>query len=131
MHTTKLKGLLLTQNPFKCACGGEEHYRVKNYQRRCKSCKAKRFVTYGTIFHNIKFGLLKAYKIAEYSYKRQYQVSIAEVATKFGVTRKTASSFLEKLNENQNEVRKWIIIGEANKKERAMLNYMLESGREL
>ena len=45
-------------------CKSEKFYdTICNYDKSCKNCKTKYKTTYNTLFHNVRFGLVKAFHI--------------------------------------------------------------------
>ena len=91
----------ITDFEFCCyKCNSEKFYDGKDFVKICKKCKTKTFVTRNTIFHNIRFGLVKAFEIAKEYYKSDYTLSSISVAKKYGITQKTAWKFLHKVNMN-------------------------------
>src|SRR5690554_4231399 len=89
---------------LKCACGNEWFYKVSDFGRVCSSCKKKYSVTNGTVFKNLKFGLLKGFRIAFMEYGNSFTSSSVEVSKEFNITQKTAWNFLSKIRNNQSYI---------------------------
>ena len=79
-------------------CSNEEFYTtIKNFERACKKCKTRYKTTYNTLFHNVRFGLLKAFHIyIEVVYEKP-QPKASELARKHNLTYKTAYNFKQKV----------------------------------
>ena len=79
-------------------CGNEEFYTIiKNFEKTCKKCKTRYKTTYNTLFHNVRFGLLKAFHIyIEIVYEKP-QPKASELAKRHNLTYKTAYNFKQKV----------------------------------
>ena len=80
---------------FKCQC---KEY-TKGYTflaRRCKNCKYEESVTANTIFHSVKFSLVKAFLIC-YRMSTKKGMSTYEIAKEVGITQKTSWIFCAKI----------------------------------
>ena len=79
-------------------CGNEEFYTtIKNFEKACKKCKTRYKTTYNTLFHNVRFGLLKAFHIyIEVVYEKP-QPKASELARRHNLTYKTAYNFKQKV----------------------------------
>ena len=79
-------------------CGFIEFYTtIKNYEKACKKCKTRYKTTYNTLFHNVRFGLLKAFHIyIEVVYEKP-QPKASELAKRHNLTYKTAYNFKQKV----------------------------------
>ena len=79
-------------------CGNEKFYTtIKNFEKACKKCKTRYKTTYNTLFHNIRFGLLKAFHIyIEVVYEKP-QPKASELARRHNLTYKTAYNFKQKV----------------------------------
>lgn len=98
--------MLVSNNDFVCyKCRSIEYYKGINYEKICKECKAKTSITRSTIFHNIRFGIVKAFGIADAYYKSEYTLSSYYVAKNYGITQKTAWIYLKKIMGNKNYVK--------------------------
>jgi hypothetical protein len=84
--------------PFRCICGCSRNpYLLKNDEQSCVNCKKKYSVTNGTIFHNVKFGLLKAMRIAEEEYQNNFTSKGKIISDKYNISKKTTINFLHKI----------------------------------
>ena len=79
-------------------CGNEKFYTtIKNFEKACKKCKTRYKTTYNTLFHNVRFGLLKAFHIyIEVVYEKP-QPKASELARRHNLTYKTAYNFKQKV----------------------------------
>ena len=79
-------------------CGDKEFYTtIKNFEKACKKCKKRYKTTYNTLFHNVRFGLLKAFHIyIEVVYEKP-QPKASELARRHNLTYKTAYNFKQKV----------------------------------
>jgi hypothetical protein len=94
--------MLISYKDFICyKCGCKESYEGIEYQRICKQCKSKISITRNTIFHNLRFGIEKAFGIAQEYYSSEYTLSSGFVAKKYNITQKTSWNFLKKIKENK------------------------------
>ena len=85
---------LINNNDFKClSCNSIEFYKGKDFVKICKKCKRKTFVTQNTVFHNVRFGLVKAFKILIDCYDSNYNLKSIEVSKNYNITQKTAYLF--------------------------------------
>ena len=70
---------------------------IKNFEKSCKKCKTRYKTTYNTLFHNVRFGLLKAFHIyIDVVYKKP-QPKASELARKYNLTYKTSYNFKQKV----------------------------------
>lgn len=83
-------------------CGNCEFYIIiENYEKTCKKCKTRCKTTYSTIFHNIRFGLLKAFHLYIDILFEEPQPNSSELAKRYNLTFKTTNRFKQKvINEN-------------------------------
>lgn len=92
---------------FKCSCGyNQPPLFLKKYSFGCRKCKKKYSVTNGTIFHNVRFGLLKAFRIVHKEYQNNFSSDISLIAKEYNLTYKTAKSFLMKIRTKKESVKK-------------------------
>jgi hypothetical protein len=97
--------MLVSNNDFVCYnCKSIEYYKGIDYEKICKECKAKTSITRSTMFHNVRFGIVKAFGIADAYYKSGYTLSSYHVAKNYGITQKTSWIYLKKIVENKNYV---------------------------
>jgi len=79
-------------------CGNEEFYTtIKNFEKSCKKCKTRYKTTYKTLFHNVRFGLLKAFHIYIDVVYEEPQPKASELARRYDLTYKTAYNFKQKV----------------------------------
>ena len=79
-------------------CGNEEFYTtIKNFEKACKKCKTRYKTTYNTLFHNVRFGLLKAFHIYIDVVYEEPQPKASELAIRYDLTYKTAYNFKQKV----------------------------------
>lgn len=109
------KRLLEVKDEVPCKCGCIKTYDVKDYVKICRKCKSKISPCSGTIFHNVRFGIVKAFEIVIYYHSEKYSVSSIKIAKKYGITQKTAYNFLMKVNNNKAFIKKLLEKKEHNK----------------
>jgi hypothetical protein len=86
------------EEDFICqGCNNNVFYIAKNFDKVCKKCKKRRSVTKDTIFENLRFGLLTAFKII-LNYQTEYKNPTIYFSNKYGISYKTAYSFTLKLH---------------------------------
>ena len=79
-------------------CGNEEFYTtIKNFEKSCKKCKTRYKTIYNTLFHNVRFGLLKAFHIYIDVVYEEPQPKASELAKKYNLTYKTSYNFKQKV----------------------------------
>lgn len=87
----------------KCAntnwCAGKEPF-----SRRCTKCKTKESATNGTIFHNCKFPISKAFYIAYNVCKNKEDVSTYEFARRLSLRQMTCWNFKTKISAALNQI---------------------------
>ena len=99
------------QNNFSSVYGCKECYFTnqlkksrdfsQSYISICGVCKKKFKPTYLTPFHNVRFGLLKSYKV--YKEIKEGRLSLYRIAIKYELTYKTVYNFSKKFNELNSE----------------------------
>lgn len=72
----------------------------KTYSRRCKECGYDESVTANTIFHKLKFSLVKAFHISFRISTKKKGMSSKEIATEVGIQQKSAWLFKRKLQQS-------------------------------
>jgi hypothetical protein len=84
---------------FTCRkCGNTNSCTGKTaYSRRCTKCKAEESATSGTIFHNCKFPIHKAFFIAYHVCKGKEDVSTYEFARRLALRQMTCWNFKTKI----------------------------------
>jgi transposase-like protein len=86
---------------FKCSKCGNKTCRSGNkmYDRRCLQCSYHESLTNNTLFHNLKFSILKAFHIVYHlTYKKG--LSTYEIAKHYGICQKTAWLFKRKVQDS-------------------------------
>jgi len=86
-------------------CGNTNHCPGKTpYSRRCTKCKTEESATAGTIFHNCKFPVHKAFYIAWIVCKGKEEVSTYEFARRLSLRQMTCWNFKTKIRQALNEM---------------------------
>jgi len=87
------------QDGFKCEHCGHTSYCKGNrpYDRQCTSCRYIESVTAGTLFHKVKFSILKAFHIVYYVSTNKKGISSTELSRKLGLGQKTCWFFKQKV----------------------------------
>ncbi len=86
-------------NGFKCRkCGNSNYCSGKTlYSRRCTKCKTEESASAGTIFHNCKFPVSKAFYIAYHVCKGKQDLSSYEFARRLSLRQMTCWNFKTKI----------------------------------
>ena len=89
------------ENGFTCRkCGNDNYCPGKTpYARRCTKCKAEESATAGTIFHNCKFPIHKAFFIAYHVCKGKEDLSTYEFARRLSLRQMTCWNFRKKIQQ--------------------------------
>jgi len=84
---------------FECSrCGCTQSYKGRTYYyRRCKSCSYSESVTANTVFHGMKFPILKAFHMIFRLSVKKKGMSTTELGHEVGVQQKTAWLFKRKI----------------------------------
>ncbi len=84
---------------FKCRkCGNDNYCPGKTpYSRRCTKCKTEESAAAGTIFHNCKFPVSKAFYIAYSVCKGKEDISTYEFARRLSLRQMTCWNFKTKI----------------------------------
>ena len=83
---------------FVCPRCGHTHYVEREKQRRmCQKCKTTVSPTSGTLLHNIRFGLRKAFMIMFEMATTSKGISALQVSKKYSISYNTALSFMRKI----------------------------------
>jgi hypothetical protein len=108
---------------FTCRkCGNTNHCPGKTpYSRRCTKCKTEESATTGTIFHNCKFPVSKAFYIAYNVCKGKEDLSTYEFARRLSLRQMTCWNFKTKI---QNALQQMDSLNDVEKKS---LNQILTS----
>jgi hypothetical protein len=81
-------------------CGNTNHCPGKTpYSRRCTKCKTEESSTTGTIFHNCKFPVSKAFYIAYNVCKGKEDISTYEFARRLSLRQMTCWNFKTKIQQ--------------------------------
>ena len=90
---------LKSQDGFVCRkCGNNNHCPGKSpYSRRCTKCKTEESAAAGTIFHNCKFPVSKAFYIAYNVCKGKEDLSTYEFARRLSLRQMTCWKFKTKI----------------------------------
>ncbi len=91
---------------FECRkCGNSNYCPGKTaYSRRCTRCKAEESAASGTIFHNCKFPIHKAFYIAYNVCKGKEDVSTYEFARRLSLRQMTCWNFKTKIRQALGEM---------------------------
>ena len=73
---------------------------IYNYEKTCIDCKTKYRTTFNTLFHNVRFGLVKAFHIYIDIVYEQPQPKASLIAKRYNLTYKTAHTFKSKVIAN-------------------------------
>jgi predicted RNA-binding Zn-ribbon protein involved in translation (DUF1610 family) len=84
---------------FVCPFCGHTHYCAsrRKYDRQCTSCHRAVSPTSQTLFHQLKFPILKAFYIVYYVSTSKKGISSTELSRKLGLRQKTCWSFKQKV----------------------------------
>jgi hypothetical protein len=99
LHLAELKW----KDGFKCTkCGCSHYFEVKHpryqpYTRQCTHCKHNDSPTAGTLFHHVKFSILKAFYIVYYVSTNKKGIASTELSRKLGLRQKTCWLFKQKV----------------------------------
>ena len=87
------------KNGYTCSKCGHTHYCQGNtlYSRQCTRCKQTDSPTSGTLFHKVKFPLLKAFYIVYFVSTSKKGISSTELSRKLGLRQKTCWYFKRKV----------------------------------
>ena len=79
-------------------CGNTKHCKgIKEHDRQCTKCNYLESPTSGTLFHKVKFPLLKAFYIVYYISTNKKGISSTELSRKLGLRQKTCWLFKQKV----------------------------------
>lgn len=113
----------INDNDFNClSCNSIEFYKGKDFVKICKNCKRKTFITQNTVFHNVRFGIVKSFKIVIDFYNSNYNLKSIEVSKKYNISQKTAYLFLNKIRNNKEFVDKLYNFKKPNKSELSIIS---------
>lgn len=87
-------------NGFVCRkCKHLECQIRKDFSRTCNICDDTESVTANTLFHKLKFGLLKAFFICFEMSTTSKGLSASQISVRFGIGERTARMFMQKVRE--------------------------------
>jgi len=91
---------------FVCRKCGNENFCIGKtaHSRRCTKCKAEESATTGTIFHNCKFPISKAFYIAYNVCKGKEDISTYEFARRLSLRQMTCWNFKTKIQTALNQM---------------------------
>jgi hypothetical protein len=115
---------------FECGkCGNDNFCSGKTpYSRRCTKCKSEESATAGTIFHNCKFPVSKAFYIAFNVCKGNEQISTYEYARRLSLRQMTCWNFKSKISKSLDALHN---LSESEKKDIRKLFDNSVTGREM
>ena len=103
-------------------CGNDNHCPGKTpYSRRCTKCKSEESATTGTIFHNCKFPVSKAFYIAYNVCKGKEELSTYEFARRLSLRQMTCWNFKTKIQHALQEM------DSLSEREKSSINKILTS----
>ncbi|MCE5345030.1 MAG: transposase [Bacteroidales bacterium] len=86
-------------------CGNKNYCQGKtSYSRRCTKCKSEESAAAGTIFHNCKFPIHKAFYIAYNVCKGKEELSTYEFARRLSLRQMTCWNFRTKIHQAINQM---------------------------
>ena len=94
------------EHGFTCRkCGNTNYCQGKtSFSRRCTKCKSEESATTGTIFHNCKFPIHKAFYIAYNVCKGKDELSTYEFARRLSLRQMTCWKFRTKIHQAINQM---------------------------
>lgn len=98
---------------FSCKKCGYTKYRQarKEFSRRCNKCNREESPTAGTLFHKVKFPLLKAFYIIYYISTNKKGISTRELSRKLSLRQKTCWLFKRKVMESMKSSKTHLLDG--------------------
>lgn len=94
-------------------CGNTKYCKgKKKYERQCTRCRYIESPTSGTLFHKIKFSILKAFYIVYYVSTTKKGISTTELSRKLGLRQKTCWLFKRKVMVAMRSSGKYLMRGE-------------------
>jgi transposase-like protein len=94
-------------------CGNTKYCKGnKKYERQCTRCRYIESPTSGTLFHKIKFSILKAFYIVYYVSTTKKGISTTELSRKLGLRQKTCWLFKRKVMVAMRSSGKYLMRGE-------------------
>jgi hypothetical protein len=85
---------------YECVkCGHTASQTRKDFSKTCNKCSHTESPTANTLFHKVKFGILKAFHICFEMSTSTKSLSASYVAVRYSVTERTARLFMHKVRE--------------------------------
>lgn len=79
-------------------CGYDKYYKgIRTFDRKCQKCSHNESPTAGTLFHKLKFSLVKAFEIIYWLSQSKKGMSSVELSRHFGLEQKTCWRFKRKI----------------------------------
>ena len=102
----------------------------KEWNRRCQQCEYDESVTAGTLFHKMKFSILKAFHICYRISVKKKGMSTEELSKEFDLQQKTCWLFKRKIQEAMQSSGQFLLAGKVDVDELAIGQYEAgEKGR--
>ena len=104
------------ESGYKCSrCASEIYIKGKqHHSRRCSKCGYDESPTSGTLFHKLKFGVLKAFEMVYEITTSKKGSSSIWLAERFGINQKTAWLFRQKLQSAMESSQSYPLEGEVH-----------------
>ncbi|MFT5616866.1 MAG: hypothetical protein ACI85I_000080 [Arenicella sp.] len=88
------------EKSYKCVkCGHTASQTRKDFSKTCNKCSHTESSTANTLFHKLKFGILKAFHICFEMSTSTKSLSASDMAVRYSVTHRTARLFMHKVRE--------------------------------
>lgn len=100
---------------YKCPKCGHSHHCMGStpYSRQCTRCRYVESPTAGTLFHQVKFDLVKAFWIVYFVSTNKKGITSTELSRKLNLRQKTCWSFKRKVMKAMKSSKKYPITGKA------------------
>ena len=95
-------------------CGHTKSQIRKNLSRTCNICSHTESPTAGTLFHELKFSLRKAFFICFEMSTTTKSLSASQTSVRFGITENTARMFMHKAIIAMESINKDLMVGEVH-----------------
>lgn len=97
---------------YKCKnCGHNRFVERKDHRRMCQKCKNTESATSGTLLHDIRFGLRKAFLIMFEMTTSSKGISALQISKRYSISYKTALNFTHKIREAMESSNKYPLSG--------------------
>ncbi|WP_236969301.1 IS1595 family transposase [Membranihabitans marinus] len=104
----------------------------KEYDRRCTACGYVESPTANTLFHKVKFSLLKAFYIVYLVSTNKRGIASTELSRKLGLRQKTCWLFKQKVMQSMGSRKKYIISSEVEIMPCELgINHVIENGEKV